>query len=100
MHRKHPLSAIIIFLAGHLSGHGQLVAKMIDHKVKSGFSGKWNYHAFNLPTVLYIEHEGSSYIGCLLFDDAIFCCQLVTLLQRHCNRPFAEIGSLDISHTL
>ena len=49
---------------------------------------------------LYIEHEGSLYIGCLLFDDSSFCGQVTILLKNHCNRPISEIGSLDISHTL
>ena len=49
---------------------------------------------------LYIEHEGSSYIGCLLVDDYGFCNQVVKLLQNHCNCPIADIGSLDLSHTL
>lgn len=49
---------------------------------------------------LYIEHEGSSYIGCLLFDDPNFCRQVATLLQDYCNRPIAEIGGIDVSHTL
>ena len=49
---------------------------------------------------LYIEHEGSSYIGCLLFDDSAFCGQVATVLNNHCNRPISEIGSLDISNTL
>jgi hypothetical protein len=49
---------------------------------------------------LYIEHEGSSYIGCLLFDDSAFCSQIANLLQGCCNRLIAEIGSLDLSHTL
>jgi hypothetical protein len=49
---------------------------------------------------LYIEHKGSSYIGCLLFDDSTFCGQVVRLLQGYCNRPIAEIGSLDLSATL
>jgi hypothetical protein len=56
-----------------------------------------------LPTdrcFLYIDHEGSSYIGCLLFDDHAFCKQLVKLLKGCCNRPIAEIGSLDVSYTL
>lgn len=48
---------------------------------------------------LYIEHEGSSYIGCLLFDDSTFCGQVAKLLANHCNRPISEIGSLDLSHT-
>ena len=49
---------------------------------------------------LYIEHEGSFYIGCLLIDDYAFCDQIVKLLKGHCNCPIADIGSLDISHTL
>jgi hypothetical protein len=49
---------------------------------------------------LYIDHEGSSYIGCLLFDDHGFCRQLAEILQFCCNRSIAEIGGLDLSHTL
>ena len=49
---------------------------------------------------LYVEHEGSSYMGCLLFDDHNFCRQVVTLLEGYCNRFIAEIGSMDLSHTL
>jgi hypothetical protein len=49
---------------------------------------------------LYIEHEGSSYMGCLLFDDHNFCREVVRLLERCCNRSIAEIGGIDVSHTL
>jgi hypothetical protein len=49
---------------------------------------------------LYIEHEGSLYIGCLLFDDEIFCSQIVELLRDYLNRPVADIGSIDFEHTL
>ena len=49
---------------------------------------------------LHIEHEGSTYIGCLLVEDPAFCGQIVTLLQGYLNRPVAEVGSLDISHLL
>ena len=49
---------------------------------------------------LYIEYEGSSYIGCLLFDDSTFCGQIAKLLHSYCNCPIADIGSLDLSHTL
>jgi hypothetical protein len=48
---------------------------------------------------LLIFYEGSSYIGCLLFDDLAFCDQLVKLLQSYRNRPIAEIGSIDLAHT-
>jgi hypothetical protein len=49
---------------------------------------------------LLIFHEESSYMGCLLFDDEIFCCQINELLKAHCNRHIAEIGCIDLSHTL
>src|SRR5262245_57273633 len=49
---------------------------------------------------LRIEYEKSSYMGCLLFDDRIFCNQMANLLQSYCNRPIAEIGSLDLLYTL
>jgi hypothetical protein len=49
---------------------------------------------------LLISYEGASYIGCLLFDDYVFCDQVTKLLQRHCNRPIAEIGNIDFAHTL
>jgi hypothetical protein len=49
---------------------------------------------------LYIDHEGSSYVGSLLFDDIAFCSQIVKLLRDSLNRPIAEIGSIDLTHTL
>jgi hypothetical protein len=49
---------------------------------------------------LYIDHEGSEYIGCLLIDDPAFCHQIVELLQNWCGRPIAEIGSIDLTYTL
>jgi hypothetical protein len=49
---------------------------------------------------LYIDYEGSEYIGCLMFDDPAFCRQIAELLQFCCNRPIAEIGGLDVSYTL
>ena len=45
-------------------------------------------------------HEESSYMGCLLFDDEIFFGQITKLLEAHCNRHIAEIGCIDLSHTL
>src|SRR5262249_44941840 len=95
-------SAIVVFLAGLPSGRGQAVWKIIDQKVKSGFSRRWSYPIFCLPTdVFYTSNtKAHLYIGCLLFDDSTFCGQVATLLNNHCNRPISEIGSLDISHTL
>jgi hypothetical protein len=49
---------------------------------------------------LLISHQGSEYLGCLLFDDPVICKEIVKLLQECCKRPIAEIGSLDLSHTL
>ena len=45
---------------------------------------------------LYIDYEGSSYIGCLPCDHA-FCAQLVEVLEANRNKPIAEIGSLDLA---
>ena len=47
---------------------------------------------------LMIFYEGSSYLGCLLFDDGMFCRQITKLLQGCCNRSIAEIGRLNLSH--
>src|SRR5262245_23971419 len=49
---------------------------------------------------LCIDYEGSSYLGCLLFDDGVFCSQIVTLLRGYLNSPIADIGSLDLAYTL
>jgi hypothetical protein len=49
---------------------------------------------------LYIEHEASTYLGCLLIDDEAFCSQVANLLRCYYNHPIAEIGSLDLSRTL
>ena len=47
---------------------------------------------------LYMQYEGSFYLGCLLFNDTIFCRQMVELLLANRERPIAEIGSLDITY--
>lgn len=49
---------------------------------------------------LVIEHEGSSYTGCLLLNEATFCQQITRLLEFHVGRSIKEIGDLDVSHTL
>jgi hypothetical protein len=49
---------------------------------------------------LYMDYEGSTYIGCLLIDNYAFCGQVAQLLQGYCNRPIADIGSIDLAHTL
>jgi hypothetical protein len=49
---------------------------------------------------LYMAHERSLYMGCLLIDDHAFCRQIVKLLRDYYNHPIAEIGSLDLTYTL
>jgi hypothetical protein len=49
---------------------------------------------------LVIEHDGSVYMGCLIFDDPSFCRQIGKLLSSYCQRSIQEIGSIDVSHTL
>jgi hypothetical protein len=49
---------------------------------------------------MYIDHEESSYIGCLLIDDQAFCRHVAEVLQFCCNRPIAEIGGLDLGYAL
>ena len=46
---------------------------------------------------LIIEHENEAYIGCLFFDDRIFCAQMVTILGNHAGLTVKEIGDLDLS---
>lgn len=49
---------------------------------------------------LYVDYDGSSYIGCLFIDDLAFCNQIVKLLQTHSNCPIADIGSLEVTQFL
>jgi hypothetical protein len=48
---------------------------------------------------LYMQHEESSYLGCLLFHDIAFSRQITALLQCYCDHSIAAIGSLDLDHT-
>jgi hypothetical protein len=49
---------------------------------------------------LTIEHEGTSYVGCLMFDDGPFCQQVSTLLQRYVRYPLEYIGGIDLRYSL
>ena len=49
---------------------------------------------------LLIDHDGSTYIGCLLINDLAFCAQIGQLLQDYYGHSVREIGSLDLTHTL
>jgi hypothetical protein len=77
----------------------------LENKLPKGEVGILTWVALNgiLPAdrcYLCIDHEGSSYMGCLLFDDHPFCRYVAKLLQSYYNRPITEIGGLDLSHTL
>ncbi len=49
---------------------------------------------------LFIEHDGSRYMGSMHFDDTQFCCQIYAILQSNVGLSIKEIGDLDLSHTL
>jgi hypothetical protein len=49
---------------------------------------------------LIIDYKQSEYIGCLLFDDPLFCVQVEQMLKPLCGRPISEIGGFDLTHTL
>ena len=49
---------------------------------------------------LLINHEGSTYMGCLLINDLPFCAQITRLLQNYCGHLIRDIGNLELSHTL
>jgi hypothetical protein len=49
---------------------------------------------------LFIEFASESYVGALAIDDAALCQQLCYMLKENIGRPIADIGALDISHTL
>jgi hypothetical protein len=48
---------------------------------------------------LVIEHNGSAYMGVLLFDDFAFVRKIFDLLKTLRDHPIAEIGGLDIDAT-
>jgi len=47
---------------------------------------------------LIVEHEGEEYIGCMMFDDAMFCGQVCEFLKQHCGKTVVEIGNLDLGY--
>jgi len=49
---------------------------------------------------LFIDHEGETYTGCLLFNDGSFCRQLELILEKQIGASIKEIGNLDLSYTL
>jgi hypothetical protein len=49
---------------------------------------------------LYIEHDGESYCGALILDNAAFCSHLIPFLQQQIGKSISEIGDLDVSELL
>jgi hypothetical protein len=49
---------------------------------------------------LLMDHQDSSYMGCLQFDNDKFCRYIAHFLENYCHRPIGEIGSLDVAYTL
>ena len=49
---------------------------------------------------LIIEHEDNEYMGCLLFDDTVFCSEVFVLLRQHVGDTLEHIGSVDLSRLL
>ena len=54
------------------------------------------------PDKLFLRMEINSerYMGCLAFNDPVFCRQLCIFLQDHIGKSIKEIGDLDLSYTL
>jgi hypothetical protein len=48
---------------------------------------------------LFIDYNGSRYMGMLVFDNQKFCSEIFTLLKANVGRSIKEIGDLDLSHT-
>ena len=49
---------------------------------------------------LRMEIKSERYMGCLAFNDHVFCRQLYIFLQGHIGKSIKEIGDLDLSYTL
>jgi len=49
---------------------------------------------------LFMDYRKSSYVGCLLFDDASACRQIGEILKNNCGKSLEEIGAIDLSQLL
>jgi hypothetical protein len=49
---------------------------------------------------LFIDYNGSRYMGMLSFDDQIFCSKIFALLKANIGRSIKDIGDLDLSRML
>jgi len=49
---------------------------------------------------LLMKHQNELYMGCLMVDDPSLCKQIFRLLQSYIGFSIAEIGGIDLRHTL
>ena len=49
---------------------------------------------------LVIDHDGTSYMGCLFIDDKVFRSQVADVMKRCIGMQIKDIGDLDTAHTL
>lgn len=49
---------------------------------------------------LFIDYNGSRYMGMMVFDEPKFCLQIFAVLKANVGRSIKDIGDLDLSHTL
>src|SRR5262245_66272166 len=45
---------------------------------------------------LYVQHEESSYLGCLMFNDIDLSRRITEILQCYCDHHYSDFGILDI----
>ena len=48
---------------------------------------------------LVIDSGGDDYVGCLIFDDAVFCERLCEFLKTHRGMSIEAIGGLELPAT-
>jgi hypothetical protein len=49
---------------------------------------------------VWVEYDGSKYVGGLYFDDVAFCRTIKSVLESNIARSIREIGDIDLSYTL
>jgi hypothetical protein len=49
---------------------------------------------------MFMQYQGSRYMGFLAFDDSTFCRQIYDLLKSKAGLSIKEIGDIDLSYTL
>ena len=47
---------------------------------------------------LWMEYQGSMYLGCLLVSDAPFCQEVSKLLEKNCGQSVEYLGGLNLNH--